>query len=119
MRGAQETPGIKGEPKEAAEALANYMHNEQKEYADQEACLNVPRGELKDGRVDCVLYFLPTNARIGESNLDFTVINALAAYAPVIPLMCKVRNHPKQAREFTVPCKDRCHAAARRSSRNV
>lgn len=75
----------------AAQALANYMHTEHEAYADQEGKLNVPRDELKDGRVDCVLYFLPTNARIGESDLDFTVINALAAYAPVIPLMCKVR----------------------------
>jgi septin family protein len=90
-RHLQETPGIKCEPKVAAEALANYMRAEQEAYADQEAKLNMPRGELVDGRVDCVLYFLPTNARIGESDLDFTVINALAAYAPVIPLMCKVR----------------------------
>lgn len=86
----QETPGIKGEPSKAAEVLTNYMKGEQKSYADQEASLDIPRGELEDGRVDCVLYFLPTNARIGESDLDSTVINALAAYAPVIPLMCKV-----------------------------
>jgi hypothetical protein len=75
----------------AAEALASYMKAEQEAFADQEAKLNKARSELVDGRVDCVLYFLPTNARIGESDLDFTVINALAAYAPVIPLMCKVR----------------------------
>lgn len=88
----QETPGIKGDPNAAAEVLANYMEAMQEEYAEQEANLNKPRGELKDGRVDAVLYFLPTNARIGESDLDFTVINALAQYAPVIPLMCKVWN---------------------------
>jgi hypothetical protein len=70
------------------------MRAEQEAYADSEAKLDVSRKELKDGRVDCVLYFLPTNARIGESDLDFTVINALAAYAPVIPLMCKVLPPP-------------------------
>jgi septin family protein len=74
----------------AAEALRSYMHLQHQAFAAQEAQLGLPRESLQDGRVDVVLYFLPTNARIGESDLDFTVINALAAYAPVVPLMCKV-----------------------------
>lgn len=51
----------------------------------------MPREALLDDRVDAVLYFLPTNARMAESDLDTTVINAVARYAPVIPVMCKVQ----------------------------
>lgn len=51
----------------------------------------MPREALQDDRVDAVLYFLPTNARMAESDLDTTVINAVARYAPVIPVMCKVQ----------------------------
>lgn len=41
--------------------------------------------------MDVILYFLPINARIREMDLDTTVINAIAAYAPVIPVMTRVR----------------------------
>lgn len=66
------------------------MHAQHEAYAEQERKLGIPREMLQDDRVDAVLYFLPTNARMAESDLDTTVINALAVYAPVIPVMCKV-----------------------------
>jgi septin family protein len=51
----------------------------------------MPRTDLLDGRVDVVLYFLPINGRISEDDMDTIAINAMAEYAPVIPVMCRVR----------------------------
>lgn len=72
----QETPGIKGDPKVAAKTLADYMGTQQEEYAGQEAKLDMPRRELQDGRVDCVLYFLPTtpvSAKVTWTSLSLTL----------------------------------------------
>jgi hypothetical protein len=87
----QETPGLKGNAHDCANALCNYLHQEQQQYAEQELGIHIPRDNLLDGRVDVVLYFLPINARISEDDLDTIVMNAMSEYAPVIPVMARVR----------------------------
>lgn len=87
----QETPGLKGNAHDCANALCNYLHQEQQQYAEQELGIHIPRDDLLDGRVDVVLYFLPINARISEDDLDTVVMNAMSEYAPVIPVMARVR----------------------------
>ena len=89
--GVQETPGLKGNAHDCANALCNYLHQEQQQYAEQELGIHIPRDNLLDGRVDVVLYFLPINARISEDDLDTIVMNAMSEYAPVIPIMARVR----------------------------
>jgi septin family protein len=74
--------------------MCGYLRLEQQRFAKQERNTSTPRDELIDGRVDVILYFLPINARIREMDLDTTVINAIAAYAPVIPVMTRVRPWP-------------------------
>ena len=82
---------MKGNPHDCANALCNYLHQEQQQYAEQELGIHITRDNLLDGRVDCVLYFLPINARISEDDLDTIVMNAMSEYAPVIPVMARVR----------------------------
>ena len=87
----QETPGLKGDAAECANALCGYLRLEQQRFAKQERNTSTPRDDLVDGRVDVILYFLPINARIREMDRDTTDINAIASYAPVIPVMTRVR----------------------------
>jgi septin family protein len=100
----QETPGLRGDPAECANALCGYMRLEQQRFAKQERSTGTAREDLTDGRVDVVLYFLPINARIREMELDTTVINSVAAYAPVIPVMCRVRMLFMLLRRWARPC---------------
>jgi septin family protein len=87
----QETPGLKGDAAMCAEILAKTIEDQQGLFAAAERNVSQPRGELVDRRVDAVLYFLPINARMSESDFDLTVIKRLAQLVPVIPVMCKVR----------------------------
>jgi septin family protein len=86
----QETPGLRGDPDACAEALAAAIEAQQARFAAAERDLSQPRAALQDGRIDALLYFLPVNARISESDLDLAVIRRVAKLVPVIPVMCKV-----------------------------
>jgi Septin len=86
----QETPGLRGDPEACAEALAAAIEAQQARFAAAERDLSQPRAALQDGRIDALLYFLPVNARISESDLDLAVIRRVAKLVPVIPVMCKV-----------------------------
>jgi septin family protein len=83
----QETPGLGGDGRAVA-ALTDYISARQAAFAAQEHDVGMTRGAVDDGRVDAVLYFLPTNARVAE--LDLSAMRAFAKLVPVVPVMAKV-----------------------------
>ena len=71
-----------------ADVFAEYIDKQQRLFAEQERDVSCARKDCVDSRVDVVLYFLPTNARVAE--VDVAAMHALAKVAPVVPIMPKV-----------------------------
>lgn len=89
MLAAQEAPPLEGDPKDAAQMVTAYINTQCAAFASQEQSSQVAREAISDSRVDVVLYFLPTNARV--SPFDQAVMDTIGRTALVLPVMCKVR----------------------------
>jgi septin family protein len=64
------------------------VRERQQDFADQEACLSIPRADIEDLRVTVVLYFLPTTTRLADRDVE--VMRGIGDLVPVVPVMCKV-----------------------------
>ena len=87
-RVVQETPGLTRDD-DGVLTLCNCITSRQAAFSAQEVETARERGEIKDERIDVVLFFLPTNARVSAS--DVSAMTFLGALVPLVPVMCKVR----------------------------
>lgn len=69
--------------------MCDFIRARQDSLEKQEAHKTMRRKQIKDERIDVILFFMRTELRVDSGAIK--AMKALGALVPLIPVMCKVR----------------------------